>query len=126
MLQDALPSLIFHSFTLRHREADGKGDREKKPLQTDSEGERELNNERWLNEWRALLFSFCSLMNFYCIPGFGNIVRVPFMPVMHTGLKMIQKDKQHGRYRERRRAVMFNHNEASVLDSGALRWNETT
>lgn len=55
-------------------------------------------------------------MNSHCMLGFGNIVHVPFMPMMHSGLKM--------RYRVRQKDVMFTGNEASVLDSGALRWNK--
>lgn len=45
------------------------------------------------NEWKDLLICFCLLMNSHCILGLGNIVHVPFMPMMHTGLKMKQKDE---------------------------------
>lgn len=60
-----------------------------------------------MNEWRDLPIFFCLLMKSHCILGFGNIVHLPFMPMMHTGLKMRQEDKQCVSDRERRGAVMF-------------------
>lgn len=54
-----------------------------------------------MDEWRGLLNFFCLLMNSHCIPGFGNIVRVPFMPTMHAGLKTKRKDEQRARSGER-------------------------
>lgn len=83
------------------------------------ERERELNNE-----WKDFLIFLCLLMNSHCIQGFGNNVHVPFMPIMHTGLKMKQKDERCARCSERGRAVVFNQNVASALDGGAVRWNK--
>lgn len=45
-----------------------------------------------MKEWMYFFF-FCLVMNSLCIQGFGNIVHVPFMPIMHTRIKM--KKKKH-------------------------------
>lgn len=54
----------------------------------------------------------------HCILSFGNIVHLPFMPMMHTGLKMKQEDERSTRYAERGGAFMFSQNE--VLSVGQL------
>lgn len=76
---------------------------------------RERDKQWGMNEWRDLPIFFGVLMKPHCTRGFGNVARLPSLPMTHTDLKM---KGEYERQRKRGRAVMFNQNE--VLSAGHL------